>query len=82
LSCGLELVRKGRWSRLWNAGRRRNTVSKGCVVGYWGATPEVLVFTGVRNKLRMCTQVDLLEKEKAAARAVQRSPETSGSLLR
>jgi hypothetical protein len=28
------------------------------------------------------TQVDLLEKEKAAARAVQWSPETGSSLLR
>jgi hypothetical protein len=48
-------------------------------VGHRGVTPGVFVFARLRNKH---TQVDLLEKEKAAARAVQQSLETGGSLLR
>jgi hypothetical protein len=55
-------------------------------VGHRGDVPGAVVFTGLSNKLKktliVLTLVNLLEKEKAAAGAVQWSLETSGSLLR
>jgi hypothetical protein len=56
------------------------------LLGHRGDVPGAVVFIGLRNKLKKTlivhTQINLLEKEKAAAGAVQWSLETNGSLLR